>query len=34
MATVDLARFMENGMALGTKEFADELVRIIDGVSV
>ena len=29
MATPDLARFMEHGMALGTKEFADELVRNI-----
>ena len=29
MATPDLARFMEQGTALGTKEFADELVRNI-----
>lgn len=29
MATPDLARFMEHGTALGTKEFADELVRNI-----
>ena len=29
MATPDLARFMDHGTALGTKEFADELVRNI-----
>ncbi len=28
-ATIDLARFMPNGKTLGTKEFAEELIKII-----